>query len=94
MHNDIKAFHLAGYLNDKNVDHTKDELLHALKDYMLLEGYVEVLDIDPQFSVDYDESKDRFNYQLTLYGIEGDSTCAGYMGGKKIMKYIPPDKSE
>lgn len=94
LHNDIRAFHLEGQIDDTKIEQTKERLIHFLKDQMRVDGYVEVLDIDPQFSMKFDAETGEFIYHLTLYGIEeADTTCAGYINGKPIIKYIPPTKS-
>lgn len=94
MHNDIKAFREFGLISDANLEQSKDTLVRSLKDHMRLEGYVPVLDIEPQFTMDYNEKIEAFEFCLTVYGAKVDEVkgCVGIMDGKKIMKYTQPIK--
>lgn len=91
MHNDIKSYRLFGEIDDAHIEQTKERLIHSLEDHMRLDNHVPVLDIDPQFTLDYKQDREIFEFCLTLYGVEVDEeeveSCAGMMEGRKIMRH-------
>ena len=47
---------------------------------MRTQGYVPILDLDIQFSLEYDEPTDTYNFEIIVYGV--------YVGKKKAHSYI------
>jgi hypothetical protein len=97
LHEDIKTFFLEGEVSDNNLVETKERLIMALESIMKDRGFVPVLDIDPQFTLDYIPELEKYNFKLTVYGVklenEGEAwEIVGLMNGKKIMRYIPKPK--
>lgn len=97
MHDDIKRFSLEGQVLEANLAKYKDFLVGHIEIMMRDQGFVPVLDIDPQFTLDYIREYEKYNFILTVYGAPVDRdmvwSVGGTMGGKLIMKYTPKSKS-
>lgn len=96
MHEDIKTFSLEGELKDSNLVKIKETLIRELESMMRDNGYAPVLDIEEQFTLDYEGDREIFKFRLTMYGVpvEGNAwRVAGTMHGKQIMRYIMKPKS-
>jgi hypothetical protein len=75
-HKPIKKFSLEGTIHDDaSFIRLKIEYVNLLKSEMRLSGYVQRIDIDPDFTIGYNEKTEYYNFELTLYGI--------YTGKKK-----------
>jgi hypothetical protein len=67
MHKKIKRFYIEGVINDDSaILRMRENYIRLLKDSMRLEGYVIRLDIDPDFSIEYNGS--GYNFVLSVYG--------------------------
>ena len=92
MHDDIKTFSLDGEVSDNNLVEAKERLIMSLEGMMRDHGCVPVLDLDPQFTLDYKPERELYEFKLTIYGVkieeEEDSwETVGMMHGKPIMRY-------
>lgn len=68
-HKPIKKFFIDGIIHDESkVPRLKDEYTRLLISQMRYDGYVPRIDIDPDFTIDYNE-KGYFEFQLTIYGV-------------------------
>jgi hypothetical protein len=99
MHEDIKTFSLNGEIDDSNLVETKERLVEALEDMIRDHGCVPVLDMDPQFTLNYIPDREIYEFVLTIYGVRIDEekdawATVGMMNGKPIMRYIPKNKSK
>lgn len=98
MHDDIKRFHISGTTSDRNLIAEKERLSRFLETEMRGEGFVPVLDLDPQLTLDYDTKTETFAFTLSVWGskVEKDKAWLvdGLMAGKMIMKSILPTKSK
>lgn len=75
-HKPIKRFYLEGDIyDDAAISRTKTEYIKILMMSMRLSGYVPRLDIDPDFTIEYNIKAEIFRFQLSLHGI--------YVGKKK-----------
>ena len=94
MHESIESFKMTGVLSDANVEREKARIEKFFTDALRDEQFIPVLDIDPQWSMNYDFDKDAFVFELTVYcAREEDSWAyAGLMDGKLIPKYTPAPK--
>ena len=82
MHEQIEKFTLEGIVgDDADIQLNKEELIHWLESDMRDEGYAPVLDIDPQYSHQYDSENNFFRFTLTLYG--------AYIGEEEAWNYNP-----
>ena len=96
-HKAIKRFNLSGSIHDDSAfDRLKNEYIRLLVSEMKLSGYVPRLDIEPDFTIDYNERKRSFTFELTLYGVHAGKRksewIAGIDGTKPI--YIQKSKSK
>jgi hypothetical protein len=96
-HKRIKSFSLDGKINDEAATpRLKIEYINLLISQMRLSGYVPVLDIEPDFTIDYNEGKKYFEFKLTIYamyvGKRKSEWIQGIDGHKAI--YIQQTKSK
>jgi hypothetical protein len=75
-HKPIKRFSLEGMIHDEaTIGRLKIEYIRLLTTEMRIAGYVPRLDIDPDFTIQYNEKKEYFEFKLSTHGI--------YTGRKK-----------
>lgn len=75
-HKPIKRFGLDGKIHDDaDMPRLKMEYVKLLLDQMRMSGYVPRFDIDTEFTIEYNYSKEYFEFQLSIY--------ANYVGKKK-----------
>lgn len=98
MHDDIKRFFQEGTTQDGNLVTEKERLVRFTETSMREDGFVPVLDLEPQFTLDYDPTAETFAFSLSVWGSyvgkEEAWRVDGLMGGKTIMKSTPPTKSK
>jgi hypothetical protein len=76
QHKPIKRFGLDGVIyDDSSIYRLQQEYIRLIVTEMRLSGYVPRFDIDPQFTIEYNEEKNTYNFTLSIYGI--------YIGRKK-----------
>src|SRR4051812_41370042 len=96
MHDEIRRFSLEGELGDGNLMKTRERLVLFVEGSMRDYGFVPALDIEEQFTRDFNPETQTFTFKLTLYGVEVGKEDAwkigGVMSGKKIPKYTPQTK--
>ncbi len=68
------------------VPRLKEEYIRLLIVQMRETGYVPRIDIEPSFTLDYNNEKESFNFKLTVYGI--------FIGRKKTEWIIAVDGSK
>lgn len=75
-HRPIKRFGLEGTIHDEAaIGRLKNEYIKLIKTEMKLSGYVPRLDINPDFTIEYNNDKKSFTFKLSVYGV--------YVGKKK-----------
>ena len=75
-HKSIKKFILDGNIyDDSAIPRLKIEYIRLLVSEMKIAGYVPRFDIDPDFTMRYNEHAEIFEFKLSIYGI--------YIGKKK-----------
>lgn len=96
MHKDVRKMTVTGQMVDTNVERHKNEMVKALYDILRDDGHIPLLDIDPQFTVDYDFEQDCRVFTLSVFGIEGDNPWeySGVLSGRPIRKSTPSHKSQ
>lgn len=90
MHDEIVRHSLDGIVSDDNLIQTRNRLIEFLETQMREEGCVPLLDIDPQFTLDYDAETETYKFQLSVYGAKTEEDTwliSGIMSGKKIPKH-------
>ena len=76
QHKPIKRFGMDGVIyDDSSIFRLQQEYIRLLVSEMRLSGYVPKFDIDPQFTIEYNERNNTYNFILSVYGI--------YIGRKK-----------
>jgi len=71
--------------DEATVPRLKEEYIRLLIVQMRETGYVPRIDIEPSFTLDYNNEKESFNFKLTIYGI--------FVGRKKTEWIIAVDGS-
>lgn len=97
MHEEIKRFGIEGIVAEGvNIVEFKDRMTRWVENSMRVEGYVPALDIEAQYSQQYNPDENNYTYQLSVYGLyvgEGAACeAAGVMNGRTILRSIPPTK--
>lgn len=96
-HKPIKRFGLDGIIHDESaIGRLKNEYIKLLVTEMKLSGYVPRLDIDPDFTISYNETTRSFEFELSLHGVYiGRKQAKWILGldGTKII-YSPKSRSD
>lgn len=75
-HKPIKRFSLLGTIrDDSSIERLRLEYRKLLEDSMRLSGYVPRIDIDEDFTIEYNNKQETFNFEISAYGV--------YVGKKK-----------
>lgn len=95
-HKPVKRFYINGVIQDDSLlGRLKIEYIRLLISEMRLSGYVPRIDIDPDFTLRYNESKDFFEFELSVHGVfagkRKSKWIAGVDGTTVIL--IQPNKS-
>lgn len=86
-HKPIKKFNLQGIIyDDSAIVRLRDEYGRLLSTEMKMLGYVPRLDIAQDFTIEYKQDKQYFEFELTLYGV--------YVGKKKSEWIIGIDETK
>lgn len=92
MHDEIIRYSLEGTMTEINIVEQRERLIHTLENQMRDEGAVPVLDLDPQFTLDYEPESETYNFSLTVYGsyVGGNNSwqTAGVTSGTVVPKYV------
>jgi hypothetical protein len=93
-HKPIKKFYLDGSIHDESaIGRLKNEYIRLLVTEMRLSGYVPRLDIEPDFTIDYNETKQTFNFALTVHGIHVGKRNSEWISGIDGTKAIYTQKN-
>ncbi len=85
-HKPIKKFNLKGNIyDDSALVRLRDEYARLLTTEMKISGYVPRLDINQDFTIEYNQEKQYFEFELTLYGV--------YVGKKKSQWILGIDET-
>ena len=69
-HRPIKRFSLDGTIyDDSAIWRLKQEYLYLIDFQMRSAGYVPRLDIDTDFTIEYNEKAQTYNFELSIYGV-------------------------
>lgn len=67
-HKKIKEFHIDGQIeDDSDIPKIRERYELIVVDMMRSSGYVPHLDVEPAFSLEYDN--DKYKFLLTMYGV-------------------------
>jgi hypothetical protein len=94
IHRSIKRFHLEGQIyDDALIPRLQTEYINILNTQMKLQGYAPRLDLDPQFTIEYNGRS--YNFKLSVYGTfvgKKSAECIEGLYGSKTI-YIQSNKS-
>ena len=93
MHDDIIRYPLEGEIADTNIVQEKERLLHFVEMQMREDGVVPNLDLEPQFTLDYNPDTETYRFSLSVYGmyVGKAEACkvAGLTYGTAIQRHTP-----
>jgi hypothetical protein len=96
-HKTIKRFSLDGIIHDESaLGRLKGEYTRLLVSEMRLCGYVPRIDIDPDFTIDYNEKKQYFEFEISIHGVYAGKRKSEWIAGIDVNKpiYIQKNKSK
>jgi hypothetical protein len=96
-HKTIKRFSLDGVIQDESaLGRLKNEYARLLVSEMRICGYVPRIDIDPDFTVDYNEDKQYFEFKISIHGVYAGKRKSKWILGIDVNKpiYIQKSKSK
>jgi len=98
MHDDIERFSLDGEIDSSNLLEAKERLVRFIETSMRDAGFVPALDLEPQFTREFNPETEKYNFQLSVYGIKVGRAkaceAAGMMNGKIISSSIQRPRSK
>jgi hypothetical protein len=96
-HKTIKRFSLDGIIHDESaLGRLKGEYTRLLISEMRLCGYVPRIDIDADFTIDYNEKKQYFEFEISIHGVYAGKRKSEWIAGIDVNKpiYIQKNKSK
>jgi hypothetical protein len=94
-HKPLKKFSLDGNIHDDSAMwRLKTEYMNLLVTEMKIAGYVPRLDINADFTVEYNSNKEYFEFQLSMYGIYVGKRKSEWIIGIDETKVIYTQKSK
>jgi len=94
-HKPIKMFSLDGIIaDDGSISRMKEEYARLLKAEMVLTGYVPRLDIDIDWTLDYNHQKQYYQFEISMYGVYIGKNKSQWISGIDGTKLIPSLKSK
>jgi hypothetical protein len=88
-------FTLSGIIaDDGSVSRMKEEYARLLKTEMVLTGYVPRLDIDIDWTLDYNHQKQYYEFEISMYGVYLGKSKSQWTSGIDGTKIIPSLKSK
>jgi hypothetical protein len=95
-HKPIKRFYLDGIIHDDSmIGRLKNEYIRLLTIEMKLSGYVPRLDLDPDFTIRYNEIKNFFEFELSVQAVYAGKRKSEWISGIDGTNpiFIPQTKS-
>jgi len=94
-HKPIRKFNLGGIIQDEaSILRLREEYERLLISEMRIGGYVPRLDISVDFTIDYNETKNYFNFEITIYGTYTGKRKSKWILGIDGSKVMPIAKSK
>jgi hypothetical protein len=89
-HKPIKMFYLNGVIHDDSmIGRLREEYIRLLSTEMKLSGYVRRLDLDPDFTIRYNELKNFFEFELSLQAVYAGKRKSEWIAGIDGTNLIP-----
>jgi hypothetical protein len=81
-HKPIKRFYLDGIIHDDSmIGRLKEEYVRLLISQMKLSGYVPRIDLDPDFTIRYNDIKNFFEFELSIHGVYAGRRKSEWIAG-------------
>jgi len=81
-HKPIKRFYLDGIIHDDSmIGRLKEEYVRLLISQMKLSGYVPRIDLDPDFTIGYNELKNFFEFKLSVQAVYAGKRKSEWIAG-------------
>jgi hypothetical protein len=94
-HKAIKRFHLDGQIFDESaIPRLKIEYIRLVVSQMRTLGYVPKFDIEPDFTIQFNEKKEIFTFNLSVYGVHVGKRKSEWILGIDGQKPIYMEKSK
>jgi hypothetical protein len=94
-HKPIKQFTLDGNIHDDSaIGRLKIEYIKTIELQMRLTGYVPRLDVNPDFTIEYNEEKEIFTFNLSMYGTYVGKRKSEWISGIDGTVIVPILKSK
>jgi hypothetical protein len=96
-HRPIRKFNLSGVIHDDSaIARLREEYTRLIVTEMRSCGCVPRFDIDLDFTIDYNETKEYFEFEITIYGTYVGRRQSEWIAGLDKTKpiYIAPTKSK
>ncbi len=94
-HKPIKMFTLDGIITDDSaIGRLKQEYVRLLKAEMVLTGYVPRLDIDIDWTLDYNHQRQHYQFEISMYGVYLGKSKSQWISGIDGTLIIPSHKSK
>jgi hypothetical protein len=89
-HKAIKRFQIDGQIrDDSDIARLREQYVKLLVNQMRDEGYVQVLDLTPAFSIEYDKTKSTYKFLLTMHGVFYGKVRARELYGVANSREVP-----
>ena len=70
MNKKLKSFGMQGQIHDDAaIPRLRKQYEHMIEENMREQGYVPILDLDIQFSLEYHEETDTYEFDIVVYGV-------------------------
>ena len=94
-HKAIKKFYLDGVIHDEAaIGRLKLEYIRLLVSEMRLSGYVPRLDLDPDFTIGYNDKKKVFEFELSVHAVYAGKRNSEWIAGVDGIKPIYTQQSK
>ena len=94
-HKPLKRFYISGIIQDEALlGRLKIEYVRLLVSEMRLSGYVPRIDIDPDFTLRYNDSKDFFEFELSVHGVYSGKRKSEWIAGIDGTSLVPIQPSK
>ena len=81
-HKSLRKFYIDGVIQDEAlIGRLKIEYIRLLVSEMRLSGYVPRFDIDPDFTIRYNEIKGFFEFELSIHGVYAGKRKSEWIAG-------------
>ena len=81
-HKPIKRFYLDGVIHDDSmIGRLKIEYIRLLVSEMKLSGYVPRIDLDPDFTIRYNDKKNYYEFELSIQAVYAGKRKSEWIAG-------------